>query len=95
MKHCGHEQTTPFCAYCGAELESNRPLEGLLRHVQSHIRSLRGRLAGREARVEQMEIDAKREREQRLCETNRRALQKWASWEIDLAEVVRKLPDPD
>ncbi len=93
MIHCGHDQTTPCCAYCGAELDDNRPLDWLLRHVQSSTRTLRSRLAGREARVEQMEDARKRERGRHACGKIRRSLQKWTSWEKALAEVIEKVTD--
>lgn len=94
MKCCGHEQSTPFCAYCGENIGADQPLVGLLLHVQRYTKAETTRLAVVRNRLLIEEAGDDRDREKRLrryrgaVDKGVASLAKWAAWEQSLIEIV-------
>ena len=88
MKCCGHDQTTPFCAYCGVR---DSPLAGLLEYVHAgSLEAWQGAARYREAALGECDIRARGDMWQRY-DNQLQIAKKWDSWETALRANMHPL----
>lgn len=85
MKCCGQERTTAFCPDCGRELQQGS-LQGLLRHVEGHLKTLNTTIDryGTSAVGTEFAGDELVQRRRRSLERKIRCRDKWQRWATEL-----------
>ena len=96
VRCCGAMHSTPFCPLCGKSFAPDRPLVGLLQHVQrSATRYKKQACQLREQRDDDTYATAREEA--KWLKQAEASAAKWEAWRVALSEVVNpvKMETPD